>query len=574
MAIWKQPPIDSLGDSWKLAQRLIPLVAWCAAGVLVAWTNVTGVKAQGNLPVPPQVGWIDESITRIWKESDLTPSKVEEDGVWCRRIYLDLLGRIPKFEELQRFLKDTHPQKRQKLVDLLLDDPAYTEEYASRWSDLWTNILIGRAGGTEQNTLTNREGMRKYLRDHFARNKPYDQMVFELITATGTTKPGTEEFNGATNFLAMKVNEEGGVQATAAVSKVFLGLQVQCTQCHNHPFNQWKQQKFWEFNAFFRQTRALRRFVPGTRDIDHAKLINQDFEGESKRTQEADIYFLLRNGQTKVAYPVFVDGTQIERSGYISDVNRREELGKLVLKSEFLDQMIVNRMWAHFLGYGFTKPTDDLGPHNPPTDPELLERLGKSFRESSYDMKMLIRWIVLSKPYQLSSRIGDGNRADDPQSGEPPRFSHFYSRQMGPEELYQSMVAATQADRRGTLEEQQKQRDQWLQQFVVAFGTDDGGETTTFNGSIPQSLMMFNGDLIQKATSNEPGSWIAQIASSNGKPAEKVNFLFLAGLGRRARPEELAASGELLAAREGDTSAMLQDMWWAILNSNEFIINH
>jgi hypothetical protein len=114
--------------------------------------------------------------------------------------------------------------------------------------------------------------MSKYLRDAFARNKPYDRMVYELVTASGSTKAGTANFNGATNFLVMKVNEEMAVQATAAVSKVFLGLQVQCTQCHNHPFNQWKQQKFWEFNAFFRQTRALRRFVPGGRDIDHAEL--------------------------------------------------------------------------------------------------------------------------------------------------------------------------------------------------------------------------------------------------------------------------------------------------------------
>ena len=150
--------------------------------------------------------------------------------------------------------------------------------------------------------------MQKYLRDCFASNKPYNTMVRELVTATGSTKPGTENFNGATNFLAMKVNEEKGVQATAAVSKIFLGLQVQCTQCHNHPFNQWKQQKFWEFNAFFRQTRALRRYVRGTNDVDFVELINEDFGGEGSHPEKAEIYYALRNGVTKVAYPVFEIG--------------------------------------------------------------------------------------------------------------------------------------------------------------------------------------------------------------------------------------------------------------------------
>lgn len=542
------------------------------------WVTCCATSVQANpkdpLPLPPQVELIDKQIEQTWKDFQITASKVEDDLLWCRRVYLDLLGRIPTFKEFQSFAKNDAPDKRHQLINSLLFDDKYTEEYAARFANIWTNVLIGRNGGMERNTLINREGLEKYLRDHFARNNPYNDMVYQLVTATGTTKPGAENFNGATNFLAMKVNEENGVQATAAVSRIFLGLQVQCTQCHNHPFNQWKQQKFWEFNAFFRQTRALRRYVSGTRDIDHCELVDQDFAGESNRTQEADSFFQLRNGVTKVAYPVFVDGTEIGRSGYVSDVNRRLELGKLILQSDYLDKMIVNRMWAHFFGYGFTKPIDDLGPHNAPSHPELLESLGKEFRNTSYDTKQLIKWIVLSKPYQLSSRISKGNEKDDPQLGESPKFSHYYSRQMGPEELYQSLVAATQADRKGSLEQQQRQRDDWLKQFVVAFGTDDGGETTTFNGSIPQSLMMFNGALIKEATSIESGSWLDQLAKNNAKPQDKLNYLFIAGLGRRVSNDEVTVGTNLLSARKGNQAQMLQDMWWAILNSNEFIIKH
>jgi len=542
-------------------------------------------KDSRRATLPVQVGKIDAAMVAQWSQTPngtganaqpIKPSPVEDDLKWCRRLFLDVIGRIPSYEEFAEFAKDKSPDKKYVLVNRLLNEDRYTEEYANHWSTVWTNVLIGRSGGLENRSLTNRSGMEKYLRDCFARNKPYNEMVIELVTATGTTKPGTEGFNGATNFLAMKVNEENGTQATAAVSRIFLGLQVQCTQCHNHPFNQWKQQKFWEFNAFFRQSRALRRFVSGStnNEVDHAEIINQDFAGEGRRPEQAEIYYQLRNGLTKVAYPAFVDGTEIGKSGYVSQINRRNELGKLMMESPFLDKAVVNRMWAHFLGYGFTKPIDDLGPHNPTTQPELFEEISADFRAASYDLKQLIVWITMSKPYQLSSKITKDNSSDEPSLGESPKFSHFYTRQMSAEQLFQSLAVATQANRKGNLEEQQKKRDDWMKQFVVAFGTDDGEETTTFNGSIPQSLMLFNGDLIREAISTDAGSWLHGMVQNKGSVAEKIQYLYIAGLGRKARQDEVSIAQQLLAARKNDLGGMLQDMWWAILNSNEFIFNH
>ena len=556
-----------------LAGCVFLFFAFCASQNLSAATS-GATKKGGDVSIPSQVETINASIAAIWKDYSLKPSPMEDDLKWCRRVFLNILGRIPSFVEIQEFAKDKSPNRKQLLVERLLNDDRYTEEYAANWSTIWTNILIGRNGGMEDRSLTNRDGMLKYLRDCFARNRPYNDMVYELVTATGSTKPGTENFNGATNFLAMKVNEEDGVQATSAVSRTFLGLQVQCTQCHNHPFNEWKQQKFWEFNAFFRQTKSLRRFIAGTRDIEHAELVDEDYSGESRRPDKADLFYQLRNGVTKVAYPVFVDGTAIDKSGYLQQVNRRQELGKLMMQSPYLDKMIVNRMWAHFMSYGFTRPIDDLGPHNPSSNLELLEELGEEFRNSSYDLKQLMTWIVLSDAYQRSSRITADNVTDDPAVGEPPRFTHFYSKQMRAEELYQSLVVATQADRKGSLEEQEQRRSNWLRQFIVAFGTDEGDETSTFNGSIPQSLMMFNGELMKEATSLEAGSWLQRISTTASPASDKVQYLFAAGLARKAKPEELNIAKSLLDARKNDTAAMLQDLWWAILNSNEFIINH
>ncbi len=531
-----------------------------------------------------QVKFINEQVRQQWKDSKITPSVAATDGEWCRRVYLDILGRIPSVKELKEFHSSNDPEKKSKLVSKLLYDESYVEDYARNWTTIWTTILIGRAGGTEQDSLTSRSGMQKYLRDTFARNKPYNDMVLELVTATGANEPGSENFNGAVNFLVMKVNDENASLATAATAKTLLGLQIQCTQCHNHPFNDWKQQKFWEMNAFFRQTKALRKFVDGSRQIESAELVNQDYGGEGRDPTNAEIYYEIRNAELKVAYPVFVDGTEIGRSGYVQEINRRQELGKLMMQSTFLDKMVVNRYWSHFLGYGFTKPIDDMGPHNTPSHPELLEYLGQEVRKNSYNLKEVIRWIALSEAYSLSSRTNSSNeKIDDPLIGEIPKFSRFYLRQMQAEQLYESLLVATEAHRaRGSYEEQEKLKADWLAQFVTAFGNDEGEELTTFNGTIPQALMMFNGDLIQKAISLDKGSFLSEIANSNLKPQEKIGYLFQAGMSRNATKREIEIANQLLLVRARDketdaqkaTVAALQDVFWAVLNSNEFIIIH
>lgn len=522
-----------------------------------------------------QVREINTQIAAVWKDNGLTPSPAATDSEWCRRVFLDVLGRVPTVPELQAFTADKSADKKLKLVEKLLNDEEYNAEYARNWTTIWTNILIGRNGGMEDNTLISRAGMQKYLRDSFARNKPYDRMVYELVTATGGTSPGSPDFNGATNFLIMKL-DEGAAQATAMTAKHFLGLQVQCTQCHNHPFNDWKQQKFWDMNAFLKQTRALRKFAPGTRDITSAELVNQDFPGDTGDPSEADVSYELRNGRMQVAYPVFIDGTEISKSGYVLENDRRTKLGELMLQSEYLDKTIANRMWAHFMGYGFTKPIDDMGPHNVPTHPQLLDYLGKEVRKNSFNLKELMKWIVLSEAYSLSSKVTLGNKADDPLLGETPKFTHFYLRQMRAEELYESLVVATQADKtKGSYEEQEKLKAEWMKQFVIAFGTDEGDETTTFNGTIPQILMMFNGDLVKKATSPEQGSFVHQLATDTSlKPLDKINHLFMAGLGRPPSQNEVLAAQQLAATHKGNSIAAMEDLWWAVLNSNEFIMNH
>jgi hypothetical protein len=568
---------------WACSLVGISTLAWVLVAVPSATAEEKKPEGAGTKPAKtsaaskaesPQVAAINARIRAQWEAANLAPSPAATDGEWCRRAYLDILGRIPKVAELKRFADDPAAQRKSRLVDRLLGEE-YVEEYAQNWTTLWTNILIGRSGGTERRTLVNRQGLQQALRRAFQRNMPYDRLVYELVSANGVSKPGEAGFNGFVNFLAGNL-EENGVQATAKTSQIFLGMQVQCTQCHNHPFNDWKQNQFWELNAFFRQTRALRRFERG-RDVVSVELVNQDFAGENNKPEEAVLFYELRNGLSKAAYPVFVDGTKLESdSGFVDQVNRRAELAKLILSYESMPQAIVNRMWAHFLGYGFTKPIDDLGPHNPPSHPELLAELATEFKTRSYNLKELIRWIVLSEPYGLSSKSTPRNRKDDPALGEKPAFSRFYLRQMRAEELYESLLTATQADNTATSYEQREStKRQWLEQFTVAFGTDDNEETTTFNGTIPQTLMMMNGDLVNKATSVDKGSFLERVSKdAKMNNAAKIQHLYLAALARRPTTQEIALANELMVLRKGDPIAALQDVWWAVLNSNEFILNH
>lgn len=517
------------------------------------------------------IGYVNDRLQLVWREYGVRPSPQATDAEWCRRVYLDLLGRIPTLEEMENFLSDRRSHRREVLVENLLESEAYQPQLARHWSTLWSNWLIGRPASNEMNPLVSRPGLKKWLRDQIAANAPYDRFAYELIAAEGTNTPGEPEFNGAVNFLLDHL-ENDQISATNRVAKLFLGMRIHCTQCHGHPFNERTQEMFWGLNAFFKQAEVVT-----TKRSDGslvAELTNTDFLGSTPESEAAEIYYELRNGVLKSIYPTFVDGQRISPNGLISAVNRREELARLVIESDYLSQALVNRLWSHFLGHGFTRPVDDMGPHHLPSHPQLLDALAENFVNSGHDTRRLIKWIVLSEAYQLSSVVTTSNAIDDPQSGHPPLFSRFYLRQMRPEELYNSLVVAAnqQLESHDPLAEDAA-RDAWIEQFVVAHQTEENDESLLFDGSISQSLMMMNGTLMQQATSLRRGSLLDEIVSSQTSGPEKVDQLYLAALGRHATRHEKQLAHRLWQARGQDQATTLQDLWWALLNSNEFIMN-
>ena len=483
----------------------------------------------------------------------MNPAKPATDEEYLRRAYLDLLGRIPDVQEARAFLQTKETDKREKLVDFLLEHADYPKNFATQW----TILLIGRGN---QGRMVDRGALSSWLRKQFAANRPWNDVVFDLVTAAGSNKQ-----NGAVNYILAHL-EFDAVPLTSRTTRLFLGRQIQCTQCHDHPSNEWKQGDFWGINAFFKGLKTEQKTSvneTGLEAYDHTEL----------RDEPSDAYvrFDKRNGLVGIAFPKFLNGQKISQG---TDVIRRTELGKLIVdpKNEDLSRAFVNRMWAHFMGRGFVNPVDDLGPHNTPSNPELLDKLAREFQESRYDVKQLIRWIMASRAYQASSVKGKGV---DKEEG---LFNFLQLRPMSPEQLFDSLLTATNAHRAGNGTQSDRKRDAWLRQFLFAFGNDEGEETTSFQGTIPQALMMMNGELLRDALSGKPASFLAgciEQAQTQARSPEAymVNQIYLAALSRYPTRKEFQQAGRYLASYP-DSLQVLQDLFWALLNSNEFILIH
>lgn len=514
------------------------------------------------------VMYINHRIQDGWKAANIEPSPFATDEEWIRRVYLDVIGRIPTTAEAEQFLKSTQPDKHQKLVQKLTSNPSYV----TNWSTIWTRLLIGRTTTRD----INRRALQDFLVQSFADNRPWSDIVFDLVSAEGDA-----DTNGATNFLLAHLNNEA-VPATAITTRLFLGTQIQCTQCHNHPFNDATQSQFWEINSFFKQTKVVRKKMPakaGEKQESQLTLVSLPNGGTT--------FYETRQGLMQPAYPKYA-GVKVSDA---PDVNRRQELAKLMTSGDDqqLARAMVNRMWAHFFGYGFTRPIDDMGYHNSPTHPELLNELGRQFVDSGYDIKQLIEWICLSDAYRLSSQFIADNESDNPEDGSTPNFSRMYVKQMTAEQLYDSLqVTANPAlvvtDYSNAWNKMQK-RDQWLQQFVYTHENEENDETTTFDGTITQALTMMNGSLVQNSLDvKQEGSILASVLKERN-PDNRIKKLSLAALTRYPSSKELTELKRLVKERTRYLTSQnvppqtaiqqsYQDIYWAYLNSNEFILIH
>jgi hypothetical protein len=547
-----------LGRSSRLACLAVCILA---IGARAPAQDEPGPPASGGkvaptfLPgdTPARLDYIDTMLAEAWRKAGVKPSAVCTDAEFVRRAYLDLLGRIPTVPEAESFLANRDPGRRAKLIETLLNHP----DYAKNFGLIFRNLLVGRR---PQGNQVDPEALDAWLRQQFAANRPWDEVAYELITARGWNKE-----NGAVNFTLAHMSDQA-VNLTSYTTRVFLGQQIQCTQCHDHPTNDWKQADFWGINAFYRGVRSR----PHERNDASGGVANDGQDVYDEATSEW-AQFENRKAIVGVVPPTYLDGRRIDAS---PGVDRRSALARMITEpsNEQFARAFVNRIWGHLFGRGFVHPVDDFGDHNPASVPELLDQLAADFRAGGYDVKALVRWIAASKAYQLSSIPTPQNQGDE------ALFSHYPLKPLTPEQLFDALITATAAHRAAG-ESPDRARREWLRQFVVTFANDEAGEASTFQGTIPQALMMMNGDLMAKAVGGRPGSFLASVLDEarlkgRGDPMRYcVDRLYMAALSRYPTRKELERAAAFLNSNP-DTLQVLQDLFWVLLNSNEFVLNH
>jgi len=523
----------------------------------------------GGSNVAEVVKMIDDKLEAGWKENKLTASRQADDYEFIRRASLDIIGRIATHEEIIRFEKDPKETRRAQLIDRLLQ----SEEYANNWATLWSNWLLTRSGLFTRSNY--HDSMVWWLEDQFAMNRPYHEFVKDLITAKGKNIGKDKDANPATNFILAHLGEavpqadqvkEGHFQMvpiTARITRLFLGIQTQCTQCHDHPFDaKLKQKDFWGVNVFLRQVER-KGTPPNMRQMQAGMTL--ELQDNASLNQDGLISYEKRNGVFMVTKPVFLGGGSID----VSKIkNRREELAGLLIEHENFPKAMVNRMWAHFMGKGLSNPVDDFTEQSQCAYPDLLDELGKEFKHYGYNQKDLIRWICNSKAYNLSSVANKSN--DKPEA--EVLFSRMLLKSMSPEQLFESLYIAT-SDGTGTKDAKRDQKDKWLNALIANFGDDEGNETN-FNGTVVQALMMMNGQEINDAISKPNSGPVAKVSRKGATPKSMIHDLYMAALNRPPTDKEVAKIQDAFKKYRDGLPSQLQDLYWALLNSNEFLLNH
>jgi len=506
---------------------------------------------------------IDGLIAAGWSENGVIPAATADDHEWVRRCYLTLTGRIPTVNEASSFVARQSPRKRAELVDSLLED----QRFAENLSVTWSNLLIGRSNARG----VNQDALFDFLLKQFSVNRPWMETVGNLIAAEGRS-----DQNGATNFLLAHLNDQA-TPATAVTARLFLGQQVQCTQCHDHPFAKDRHQdEFWSLNAFFKQAERQKLMIENG-DGNHPPVwVLKD----SEKSPGMTFYDTLR-GQQKAVLPEF-DGHAMSADDASS---RRSELVRLLASDshQLVAQAMVNRSWSQVFGYGFSNPIDDLGAHNPVSHPELMKLLTKSFADSNYDVRRLMRWLTLSQTFQLSSdQDGRSFTTDDPQEGGTPLFSRAYPRSMAPEQVYDSIRIAIRSAADQPIDSSigSQHRREWVEQFVQSYGTDENDEQLAFDGNISQAMLLMNGEDIQTAI---PLTAVEVTKSAHVGPngvTKSLERIAMATLNREPSEGEekvfrnrYRALSRSLPADQAIRTAT-EDMLWAYLNSSEFTSVH
>lgn len=530
------------------------------------------VRYQGNVAVysasvplgapvdnlPPAKNFVDEYVFANLKVLGIPPSAVCDDTTFLRRVTLDVAGRLPTEEEANTFLASKEPDKRDKVIDTLLRSPEYADYFAAKW----TALLKNRRDDTSD--IVSNFAFHAWVRDSLLANKPYDQFVRELLAATG------QVIGNPPVAWYKRVKEPK--QQIEDVAQLFLGVRMQCAQCHHHPFERWSQDDYYSLAAFFSQVGRKPSSTRGEDLIFHQRGVA-----------------VATNIKTGIQLKPAALGDKIP--AIAADEDPRLKLADWMGNPEnpFFAKALVNRYWKHFFTRGLIEPEDDIRDTNPPTNPELLTALEKHFISSGFDLKELVRAITRSSAYQLSSQPNQHNVVDR------QNYSRYYPRRLQAEVLLDAVdyLSGSQTDfanlpagtKAVALPDNSYNRSS---PFLRVFGRPEGESVCECervqSSSLAQSLHLINAADIKGKLATPTGR--AEKLTKEDKPAEaKVRELYLVAFSREPRPEELKTAIAYLTEPQVDaegkpmdaqtaTRENFQDLIWALINTKEFLFNH
>ncbi len=535
-------------------KRMRPVLFLTSLLILIPATLLAQESASPGVLTPAEAAAkIDQLFETAWKANSIEPAPTSNDEEFVRRLYLDLAGRIPSVSEAREFFDDASPTKRTELVERLLDSPAFVRHFTI----LWRNALIPQATSDFQ-TRALLPGFEAWLWKHFSSGTPYDQIVRELITAPLDFGNPQDVLNSPNSpsafFLARQVAPENLATGTA---RAFLGVRLDCAQCHDHPFDKWKKDQFWSMAAFYS-------------GFQLPEAPNPDVPMMQARTEDTSSRSIKVPSTGDMVPAKFLTGAEPTWT----DTDRpREVLANWITAKDnpWFAKMAANRLWALFMGQGIVQPVDDFSDNNPPSHPEVLNLLAEQFAAHDYDLKFLVRTITLTRVYQTTSRQTHASQAD------PTQFARTALRGLTPEQFFDSLAEATgfyqpyRTDNPFVIDDESPRG-----RFLTLF-RDENDSPLMKETTILQALAMMNGDFVDNATSLDDSQTLRAIADFPlMSDDEKLDTLFIAALSRKPTESERATFGKYL--KDGGTNKNPQeamaDIFWALLNSSEFLLNH
>ena len=495
-----------------------------------------------------QHSYIDQLIDAKLQKMKIQPSGMVDDAAFLRRVSLDLTGQLPAPDEVRTFVSDTTPGKlkRSKKIDQLMARPSYVDEWTMKWGDL---LQSSRKFLGEKGTY----GFREWIHESLAVNKPYDGWVRELITSSGSSYESPEA-----NFYRTTRDAKATMEKT---TQVFMGTRMVCAQCHDHPFEKWTQNQYYEMAAFFSGVGVR----PGY-EVGEEIIYNQRADFEMKHPKDSRVmmpkYLVASAGAPPLPAHDF-------------DARKRREAFANWLTSRanpMFAKSAVNRVWSYFFGRGIIDPVDDIRASNPPVNAALLDALTKDFIAHNFDLRYLMRTMVNSRAYQASIVTNEWN------AGDSTNFSHMTPRRLGAEQLMDAVAQATGARPNfpevpeDTLASQLPDPHVGKEGFLDLFGRPTRETACECERrtelSLPQALNLVNGATISEAVADPKGR-VAKLVLSGRSDAAMVEELYLAALSRL--PSKAESESGLAYLAGGSRTGRAQDLLWALLNSKAFL---